>query len=475
MLLLVIVITASFAYFGSFNVNLNNNVAVNINSAPVGNGTFISNGALLNLQVPAANMSSTVSNNTVAAAENTTALSVSLTSGSDEIETTCTFDIYYEYTESNYYGVSPNTKTSGVAKEITMTVNAPSGTSNFSTETNFDYNTTTGWVTENNKRRVKLVENATITNSGTTATVQDYTFTGKYYNLDISQEQLANKSFTGIIYVSKKECTSKDIIHFYINDIPYVAEKSMTWGEWINSSYSGNFPKMLSKFTLENNKYYYYGTPYTSYLFFLNFKNSKFLFEGETSCVENMYYDRLYEFNRSFNIINTPNLGNITNFYLYCFYSVCLTPETLIDVEEEDKKGKKRRKRKMLKDIKVGDKVICVNPDTLKLDTDIVTECDSAFVKKHTCYDKWYFENGTVITTVHRHRFYNVENKTFMYMDEWTIGDHGINIDGNKVKLIKHEHIEKEITHATLFTKKYNNYFANGMLSGNRHSKEINL
>ena len=29
-LLLVIVITTSFAYFGSFNVNLNNNIAVNM-------------------------------------------------------------------------------------------------------------------------------------------------------------------------------------------------------------------------------------------------------------------------------------------------------------------------------------------------------------------------------------------------------------------------------------------------------------
>ena len=66
------------------------------------------------------------------------------------------------------------------------------------------------------KRIFGYKENASITNSGTTATVQDYTFTGKYYNLDISQEQLANKSFTGIIYVSKKECTSKDIIPFYI-------------------------------------------------------------------------------------------------------------------------------------------------------------------------------------------------------------------------------------------------------------------
>ena len=145
MLLLVIVITASFTYFGSFNVNLNNNVAVNVNSVSPGDGTFISNATQLNLQVPAANMSSTSSNNT-AAAENTAALTVSLTSGSTEIETTCTFDIYYEYTGSNYYGVSPNTKTSGVAKEITMTVNTPSGTSNFSNETNLPWSE---WVESN--------------------------------------------------------------------------------------------------------------------------------------------------------------------------------------------------------------------------------------------------------------------------------------------------------------------------------------
>ena len=242
-LLLVIVITASFAYFGSFNVNLNNNVAVNVNAQSPGDGTFVSNATQLNLQVPAVNMSQTQANNTVAALENTATLSVSLTSGSEEVETTCTFDIYYEYTGSNFYGVSPNTKTSGATKEITMTVNAPSGTSNFSTETNFDYNTSTGWVTENSKRKVKLVENASISNSGTTATIQEYTFTGRYYNLDISQEQLANKSFTGIIYVSKKECTSKEaLISFTIENIhgvktTYYAKKGMTWEEWVNSEY----------------------------------------------------------------------------------------------------------------------------------------------------------------------------------------------------------------------------------------------
>ena len=252
-LLLVIVITASFAYFGSFNVSLNNNVAVNVNSVSPGDATFTSNATQLNLQVPAVNMSQTQSSNTVAALENTATLSVSLTSGSEEVETTCTFDIYYEYTGSNYYGVSPNTKTSGVTKEITMTVNAPSGTSNFSTETNFDYNTSNGWVTENSKRKVKLVENASITNSGTIATVQEYTFIGRYYNLDVSQEQLANKSFTGIIYVSKKECTSKEalisftIFHPNSNMVTYYAKKGMTWEEWINSDYGKD-----SRLTMES-------------------------------------------------------------------------------------------------------------------------------------------------------------------------------------------------------------------------------
>ena len=140
----VIVITASFAYFGSFSQNLNGNVAVNINTSSVGEGVFTSSATQLNLQVPAASMSQTTANNTVAAASNTASLNVSLTSGSSEIEVTCTFDIYYEYTGSNYYGISPTTKTSGADKEITFKVEAPSGTNNFSTETNFDYNTSCG-------------------------------------------------------------------------------------------------------------------------------------------------------------------------------------------------------------------------------------------------------------------------------------------------------------------------------------------
>ena len=122
-LLIIIIGVASFAYFGTFNVNLVNNVAVNINSSSPGNATFTSNATQLNLQVPAANMSYTAANNTVAAKEDTAFLDVTLT-GSQNLLTTCTYDIVYEYDAgSNIYGQGTTTKTGDATKEITIEVN----------------------------------------------------------------------------------------------------------------------------------------------------------------------------------------------------------------------------------------------------------------------------------------------------------------------------------------------------------------
>ena len=42
-LLIIFIGVASFAYFGTFNANLNNNVAVNINVVSPWDATFISN------------------------------------------------------------------------------------------------------------------------------------------------------------------------------------------------------------------------------------------------------------------------------------------------------------------------------------------------------------------------------------------------------------------------------------------------
>ena len=200
-LLLFIVITASFAYFGSFDVNLNNNVAVNINAVSPGNATFISSATQLNLQVPAANMSQTASNNEIAAATNTATLTVNLT-GAANLLTTCTYDIVYEYDAgSNVYGKSPTTKNGN--KEITLQVSNVNGTNNFANEKNFDFDSSWSGL----KRT--LVSGATISSNGT-LTTQNISITGKYYNLTIPQTSIEGKAFTGKIYVTNHSCSTSE-------------------------------------------------------------------------------------------------------------------------------------------------------------------------------------------------------------------------------------------------------------------------
>ena len=207
-LLIIIIGVASFAYFGTFNVNLVNNVAVNINSSSPGNATFTSNATQLNLQVPAANMSFTVANNTIAAKEDTAFLDVTLT-GSQNLLTTCTYDIVYEYDAgSNVYGQGATTKTSGATKEITLEVNGMNGNNHFATETNFDHANIQSYYDSTNKY-YKLVEGAKIQSLGTEQSVR-WKITGRYYNLEVSQAQLGGKNFTGKIYAISKGCSSED-------------------------------------------------------------------------------------------------------------------------------------------------------------------------------------------------------------------------------------------------------------------------
>ena len=207
-LLIIIIGVASFAYFGTFNVNLNNNVAVNINSSSPGNATFTSNATQLNLQVPAANMSFTVANNTVAAKEDTAFLDVTLT-GSQNLLTTCTYDIVYEYdAESNVYGQGTTTKTGDATKEITIEVNGMNGNNHFAIETNFDHANIQSYYDSTNKY-YKLVEGATIKSLGSTQSVR-WKITGRYYNLNASQAQFGGKNFTGKIYAISKGCSSED-------------------------------------------------------------------------------------------------------------------------------------------------------------------------------------------------------------------------------------------------------------------------
>ena len=387
----------------------------------------------------------------------------------------------YKYTSNYNLPVISKVETSKTFNSITATVTATKGTNNISkyyysidNGSTFTESTSNSYTFSNlsNHTNYRIVEKVMDTN-------------GKYSNSYVVSEKIKTNTFA-----------------FYLNDVEFQAENDMTWEEWLNSSYSDGwsyksqivtytgpeentcskgayYPYCLEK-EINNNLFLIGRGEYDTYALGLSKGISKVC---DNPYQKDCYTESIYVINRK-KIIKTHlkemdslfiGYTNSNHYLITNVTATCLTPDTLIDVEEIDEKGKKRRRRKKLKDIKVGDKVICINQFTLELDTDTVVECDGEMNKKHTCYDNWYFSDGTIITTIHRHRFYNVENKKFMYMEEWNIGDHGLNIDNEEIELIKHEHIEEEINHCTLFTEKYNNYFANGLLSGNRKSKNINL
>lgn len=147
----------------------------------------------------------------------------------------------------------------------------------------------------------------------------------------------------------------------------------------------------------------------------------------------------------------------------------CLTGDTEVIVTDEE--DKKRRKKK-IKDIKVGDYILSFDWNTKKLVSNRVIFTDADENKFADQYDKWYFEDGTVIETVHRHEFYNCEAKRFMYMDEWNIGDHAYKIDGTKIALVKHEVVNERVQHYKITGELGTNFFASDLLNGDRNNPD---
>lgn len=144
----------------------------------------------------------------------------------------------------------------------------------------------------------------------------------------------------------------------------------------------------------------------------------------------------------------------------------CLTGDTLITLAN----GLQKR----IDRLTLTDKILAYNPDTMSFEADDITYTDADCNKTFTEYDKWTFSDGTIVKTVHRHRFYNVERQAMAYMDEWNIGEHAVKQNGERIALVSHENVKEEVKHYTIFTK-HQNYFANGLLSGNRYTAELHL
>ena len=195
--LLIIVVGASFAYFGTYKENIDK-YKINITIDEFAKATFVTKDANLNLSVSKKDMVAYEAG--TKAAENSANLNVVLTSGNPNVKVTCTYDIYYEYdTNSSIYGVSPTPVTDSSLKELTLKAVGSTGTNNYADEKNFNYDTS--W-TQNPYKRL-IVKGASITDATKNGTTDTWNFNMAFYNLDADQNKLAGKTFAGSFYVDK--------------------------------------------------------------------------------------------------------------------------------------------------------------------------------------------------------------------------------------------------------------------------------
>lgn len=141
------------------------------------------------------------------------------------------------------------------------------------------------------------------------------------------------------------------------------------------------------------------------------------------------------------------------------YQDACLSKGTLISMADGSKKP--------VEEIEEGDMVLGITGAQRVRKSQKGTHLYIDFT------DFWTFSDGTEIKTTGRHEFYNYENQKMMYLDEWNIGDHAVKEDGTLVALA--EHIREDIPchHFSLWTDEGENYYANGLLAGNRFTPEI--
>ncbi len=202
--LLVAVVGATFAYFGSFTTTVDNKAGVNVTTEAAKSSTFTTNSASLKLNVAGAEM---LKGTGAATAVGTYSgdkaeLSVSLTATDAATTTTCTYDIYYQYDEgSAVYGAAATPVTTGTDnKEFTYTLTPSTGITveaTYAATSEKDFSVFSSATTE-----VK-VASGSIAVSNDTAT-QTLTANVKFYNFPtIDQTALAEKSFAGKFYVKE--------------------------------------------------------------------------------------------------------------------------------------------------------------------------------------------------------------------------------------------------------------------------------
>lgn len=197
----LLIIGASFAYFGAFTNNVSNKVAINTITEEAKNSIFYSENANVLLEV-LPNQMIQGTNNTFKIANNTTAdINVTLISENGAtVLTTCTYDVYFKYTGDTFYGAGSASQV--VDNEFTYVVEGSSGVTPVKTgEQDFD-----DFVSS--KTTPVKVASGSISAMSETVT-QNIKVDVNFYNMpNVNQSSLASKNFAGQFYVDNVDCGS---------------------------------------------------------------------------------------------------------------------------------------------------------------------------------------------------------------------------------------------------------------------------
>ena len=233
--LLVAVVGATFAYFGSFSVNNTSRTNVSVGTDEAVGSSLVTTGASIKLHVLGKEMTYDPTNNGSVAVgtddEGTTDtgnLTVKLDAASTTTITTCTYDIVYAYdADADRYGNGERVASAGVnGKEFTYKYTLMAGTNKL--ESAPTANGADGvWMAKDVDTEMDFVEfanaveaNPVVVGKGKISTKdgassasniiqQGVTFTVKFYNFpSIVQDQLANGNYNGAFYTTNEKCSS---------------------------------------------------------------------------------------------------------------------------------------------------------------------------------------------------------------------------------------------------------------------------
>ena len=95
--LLVAVVGATFAYFGSFTTDTTNTAAVNVHTDPAVASSFVTTGGSLDISVASKDMTRDLSGVVTKVAENNVTLGIELDAKDPTTVTTCNYNIFFQY------------------------------------------------------------------------------------------------------------------------------------------------------------------------------------------------------------------------------------------------------------------------------------------------------------------------------------------------------------------------------------------